>query len=555
MKMRCNRLIGLAICMLPVLFATAYPTGNLHHGTPRIVTSTWNGTTWSAGTPNSTIDALIASSTAPAAFTCLTLTVNSGVALTINAGVTIQVQGNLTNDGNGLAGMGTIQFNKSGSTVQLLGNAISFEGIVDVLTGTTLNTNGLLTLNASTTTSYGRITGSTGTITGNVTVKKVLANTNTGFRHISLPVDAPVTSLTGFDLLTSSHSPSYQQNVFYWNAAISSGTAATGWSVAAGTDDETKAFSIYSNNSATGLFDVSSPISITGVPNQSNYTISLTYSHDPRGNLMSSTQRGWNFIPNRFPSNIDVSVLINDANFGTTYKAVHVYSEVTGQYFGINQSTLINYQASGGSLSTLTNDIIPFQGFWVKATSTSQSIQVKNSHRSTDLSTSAVFTRKSVDQLRLNVSDTLGWGDQVAVLFDEKATEQLDGTMDLYKLKSPSKKVPTLYCQEGELELCTNALPLLKNERNIQLMFESEQPGLTYTISPDFSSFNPENTVSIEDRKTGVIHNLSKGAYQFTYDDKFGKDRFVLHISRNNTAATKNAKTTEQTVVLNVNSK
>lgn len=546
MKKRCNLFIGLAIGMLSVLHTTAFTTGK----TPLVI-STWNGTTWSAGTPTSAIDAVIASNTTPGAFTCLTLTINSGFALTINSGVTVQVQGNLTNNGNGLAGVGTIQFNKSGSTVQLSGNAISFEGIVDVLTGTTLNTNNLLTLNASSTTSYGRITGSTGTITGNVTVKKVLANTNTGFRQISLPVDAPITSLTGIDLLTSSHSPSYQQNVFYWDPTIVSANAATGWTAASSTDDETKAYSIYSNNSADGgIWDVSSPISITGVPNQSNYTINLIYSYDPRGNLISSVQRGWNFIPNRFPSNIDVSVLINDANFGTTYKAVHVYNQQTGQYFGINQSSLNNYQTSGGQLSTLTNDIIPFQGFWVKATSTSQSIQVKNSHRSTDLSTSAVFTRNSTDQFRLIVSDTLGWGDQVAVLFDTNATERLDGTMDLFKLKSPNKWVPTMYCQEGDLELSANALPLLTNERTIQLMFESQRPGLTYTISPDFSSFDPETKVTLEDRKTGALHDLSKGTYRFTYDNTFDNARFVLHFNRNNTATS-----TTQSTARNIKSK
>lgn len=533
MKKRCNLLLGLAICMFPVMHVTA----NTKVKTPPPVVSTWNGTTWSSGTPNNTIDAIIASSTTPGAFTCLTLTINSGVALTINSGVTIQVQGNLTNNGNGLTGMGTIQFNKSGSTVQLSGNAISFEGIVDVLTGTTLNTNNLLTLNASSTTSYGRITGSTGTITGNVTVKKVLANTNLGFRQISLPVDAPITSLTGFDLLTSSHSPTYQRNVFYWDPTNIGASVAAGWTAASGTDDETKAYSIYSNNSAVGgIWDVASPISITGVPNQSDYTISLQYTFDPRGNLASSQQRGWNFIPNRFPSNIDVSVLIADANFGTTYKAVHVYNQQTGQYFGINQSTLINYQASGGSLSPATNDIIPFQGFWVKATSTSQSIQVKNSHRSTDLSTSAVFARKSVDQFRLNVSDTLGRGDQIAVLFDANATDQLDGAMDMYKLKSPNKWVPTLYCRQGDLELSANALPVLTNERIVQLIFESQQAGLTYTISPDFSLLNPETIVSLEDRKTGTLHDLSKGAYSFTCDNAFDNSRFILHFNNDNPA-------------------
>lgn len=128
------------------------------------------------------------------------LTINSSVSLIINTGVTVTVAGNIPNNGNGLTGMGTIQFNKNTSTLQLSGNSIGFEGIVDVAAGTTLNTNGRLTLTASTKTSYWRITGSTGVITGNVTVQKILANTNAGWRQISLPMDAPLTSIVGIDL-------------------------------------------------------------------------------------------------------------------------------------------------------------------------------------------------------------------------------------------------------------------------------------------------------------------------------------------------------------------
>ena len=499
--------------------------------------TTWNGTTWNSGAPTSAVDAIIASSTTPGAFTCANLTINTGVALTINSGVTVTVAGSITNNGNGLAGMGTIQFNNNGNTLQLSGSAISFEGVVDVVAGTTLNTNGLLTLSASSTTSYGRISGSTGTITGNVTVQKVMANTNSAWRHISLPVDAPVASLTGIDLLTSSHPSVSERNVFYWDpnngiAAPITGFYAVGWTAASNTDDETKAYTIYSNNSLGGAHDISSAISITGVPNQTTYTVSLNYTFDPASPGNASNQRGWNFIPNRFPSNIDVSVLINDANFGTTYKAVHVYDEVTGQYIGINQSTMNTYNNSGTSHSPTNHDIIPFQGFWVKATSTSQSIQIKNTHRSTDLTTSAVYTRKSPDLLRLRVSDPYGRGDQVAVLFDAQATEQLDEEMDLFKLKSPNNTVPTLYCQAGDLELCADALPLLNKARTVQLMFESQKQGSTYTFSPDFSAFNPNNKVCIEDRKTGQFHDFSEGEYQFVHDNSFEKNRFVLHFAQ-----------------------
>lgn len=498
--------------------------------------TTWNGTTWSAGAPTNAVDAVIASSVTPGAFTCANLTINSGVALTINSGVTVTVAGNITNNGNGLAGMGTIQFNKNASTVQLSGNAIGFEGIVDVVAGTTLNTNGLLTLTASTTTSYGRITGSTGVITGNVTVQKVLANTNAGWRQISLPVDAPLTSIVGIDLLNSSHPVAGQRNVFYYDPANGnpgpvSGFYAVGWTAPSNTDDETRAYTIFSDNSLAGLKDISPSISITGVPNQATYTINLIYNYDPASTGMLSQQRGWNFIPNRFASNIDVSVLINDANFGTTYKAVHVYDEINGQYVAINQSSRNTYNNTTSN-SPLTSDLMPFQGFWVKATSTSQSIQVKMTHRSTDLSTSAVYTRRSPEQLRLHVADASGRADQVAVIFDETATEALDGEMDLFKLKSPNRTVPTLYCQEGDLELSANALPALNKARKVQLIFESWKKDSTYTFTPDLSAFNQDAKVQIEDKKTGRFHDLAEGAYQFVYDDAFGKDRFVLHFTQ-----------------------
>jgi hypothetical protein len=536
LKMRCNLFMWLACCM--------------PFGVTAMVTSTWNGTSWVGGTPNNTIDAIIASSTTPGAFTCANLTINSGVALTINSGVTVTIAGNITNNGSGLAGLGTIQFNKSGSTVTLSGNVISFGGIVDVVSGTTLSTNDKLTLSATSTTSFGRISGSTGTITGNVTVNKVLANTTAGWRQISLPVDAPITSLTGLDLLTSSHPTSFQRNVFYWDPSNAGASIAAGWAVAAGTDDETKAYAIYSNNSNNGLHDITSGISITGTPNQSDYVVSLQYNFDPSGNHTASNSRGWYFIPNRFPSLLDISVLVNDANFGSTYKAVHVYNEVTGQYVAINQSTMNTYNCST-SFPIATTDIIPFQGFWVKATSTSQSITVKNIHRITDLTTATAFAKLKHELMRLNVSDSAGRGDQVVVFFDAQATEQLDGTMDLFKLKSPNNTVPTLFCQEGDLELCTDALPMLNGTRTIQLMFESQKIGSTYTFSPDFSAFNKYASVILEDRKTGVLHDLSNGPYQFVYDGSFGSDRFVLHFDQKNTEAGNPANTGTHAVAIN----
>ncbi len=62
--------------------------------------TTWNGSTWSNGTPTSATDVVIASNTAPGSFTCNALTVNSGITLNVSNGSTVTVSSSTTNNGN-----------------------------------------------------------------------------------------------------------------------------------------------------------------------------------------------------------------------------------------------------------------------------------------------------------------------------------------------------------------------------------------------------------------------------------------------------------------------
>jgi hypothetical protein len=498
---------------------------------PAATNTTWNGT-WSNGAPTASLDAIIASNAAPGNFSCKNLTINNGLALTVSAGTTTTISGDVNNSGNGFAGTGTISFTNN-STSALAGNAYSFEGVVEVAGTTVLNTNNLLTLTASSTSSYGQISG-TGTVNGNVTVQKVMANTNAGWRQFALPVDALVTALTGVDVLTSAHATATERNIYYWDPTNVGSNVAAGWTAANNTtDDEGKAYIIYSNNANVGFHELASTISITGVPNQSSYTHNLQYTYDPAGNKISATQRGWNFIPNKFPSNLDVTALINDANFGSTYKAIHVYDQVNGQYVGVNQSTMNSYNNSGTSVFGVAHDVQPFQGFWVKATSTSQSIQVKTTHRITDISATRAYMKRSLNCLIVDVADASGRGDRMSVIFDADATAYgLDGTMDIFKLKSRDVSVPTLFAVQDSLELSVNALPQLSGSRTVELAFESQKDGETYTYKPDFSSFDPFVSVLLEDKKTASLVDLRTVAYSFVHDKTYGANRFVLHFSK-----------------------
>jgi ribosomal protein L28 len=148
--------------------------------------TTWTGS-WSNGAPTSTVDAIIASSTAPASFTCKALTINSGVALT-TTGITATVNGNITNSGNGIAGTGTVVI-AANSTIS--GNALTIPsgGTLNLNSGT-LTTGGLLRVGPG-----GRITGAYANISGTVTLQQSII-AQRGFRVFANPFSTAQTIAT-----------------------------------------------------------------------------------------------------------------------------------------------------------------------------------------------------------------------------------------------------------------------------------------------------------------------------------------------------------------------
>lgn len=128
--------------------------------------NTWDGNTWSMGAPDSTTSVEIASNTAPATFSCNNLTISSGMALNTGTNNTVTIYGDLTNNGNGVTGQGTICFDADG-TAAINGDTLEHEGTIIVESGCTLNTNNLLRL-TSDASNTGSIGESNGTISGTV---------------------------------------------------------------------------------------------------------------------------------------------------------------------------------------------------------------------------------------------------------------------------------------------------------------------------------------------------------------------------------------------------
>jgi hypothetical protein len=501
---------------------------------------TWNGTTWST-TPSSGLDAIINSSTTPGAFSCKNLTINSGFTLTLSSGVTATISGDVTNSGNGTSGAGTLRF--VGTSQALNGNAFTHSGVIEVATGATLTTNSKLTIANGGSLMHGTSTpNGGGSVSGSITFEKTIGSSTYGWRMFSLPVDTLIDDFnTGLETRCSNSTPTDRRNVYYYDPTNTGvGNFAVGWTQANNTtDDENKAYSIYLDNT-TGYHSFSSTVSITGTPNDSTKTFNLQYTYDPASSGTLAPQRGWNQIPNYFPSNLSVFNLINDGNFGSTYKAIHVWDQASSQMIGLNQSSMNTYNNSSTSRFSTIRQIPPFMGFWVKATSTSQSIQLKNAHRTsrTDSLPANTYFKTSSDIFGVTVKDGDNHFDQFTVLFDEAATEGMDYDKDIYKFKSLSNEVPTLYTiikgSEGDEMLSFNALPV-KESYTMPLFIESFKDGKEYTFSPITEEYNDFYDVELVDNKTGVKTMLLTNNYKFNYDAAFKGARFTLNFNKKST--------------------
>lgn len=510
----------------PTLCVSAAPTN-----------TTWTGS-WSNGAPTSTIDAIIASSTTPGAFTCKDLTINSTFTLTLGSGVTATIHGGLINNGNGTSGVGTLKF--AGTTQALTGNAFTHSGVVEVATGSTLTTNSKLTIASGGSLMHGTSTpNGGGSVSGSITFEKAIGSTSKGWRMFALPVDALIDNFeTGINTLCSNHTPAGERNVYYWDATDVGSSTAAGFTQANNTtDDENKAYSIYLDNTGHNTWDFSSTVSISGTPNDGTKTFNLGFTHDPNSGSTASNQQGWNLIPNYFPSNLSVFNLINDANFGTGYKAVHIWNQGAGQMEAINQSGLVNYNSSTSIFATI-RQLSPFTGFWVKADNSAQSIQLKNAHRTsrTDSLPASTYFKTDFDVFRIEVKDANGFTDYFSTCFTDGATHGFDNTLDLYKFKSFSGDVPTLYTKVGDAMVSLSAMPI-ETSYTVPVFVESFKDGNQYTVRALTSEYKNYFDVELVDNKIGTKTDLLNSDYKFNFDKNFTSARLTLNFRKKSTTS------------------
>ncbi len=476
-------------------------------------TNTWNGigawtTTgnWSyKSTPGNNSDAVIASGVTTIAGTARVrnLTIRNGARLEIPAGQSLVIWGDLANNGGSITGTGSVQFAKAG-TASLTG-ALLVGGTVQVLSGTTLNTNDHLTLASGAILLHGigTVNGG-GSVVGNITTQRS-GKTGGAYNGWSAPVAGVNASVLGSTVYRYDEARPYA-NHQRWIAAATGGL------------QPGKGYFAYGAGSP----------SFTGTANNGTIALPLSYTA-----AHVAGERGFNLVGNPYPGPISYSALIR-ANPSINGAVYFWDDDNTGGSGYANSDYAVKTAAgtvSGPNTGTLADDeIASHQGFFVEANAVG-SITFTNAMRTGTANTK--FFRQQADQtqrLKLSLSGA-GKYNETLIAFLADATEGQDRWYDALKLKGNADLSVCSRNTDGDYAI--QALPLLARERTLALGVQASKAG-AYTFRVNALERVDETFgILLEDKKTGTYYDLRKQA-SIGLNLEAGSDpaRFVLHFTR-----------------------
>ncbi len=226
----------------------------------------------------------------------------------------------------------------------------------------------------------------------------------------------------------------------------------------------------------------------------------------------------FSLVPNPYPSAIDWDAAGWTKN--NLYDAIYVWSRDINNYRGYGNDQSINqgsrYIAAG-------------QAFWVRANDAAAGLSMNNDVR---LHNAIPFREGGFESNTLRIKATADGGqDETVIRLREGATNAFDSHADLHKLRG-GQEAPQLYSlSTGNEELSVYSLPFATEVVAIPLSFEMGVEGeVIFTISGT-ESFEPEATLILEDRLTGIYHSLRQTeSLVFEHDPVNATNRFYLYL-------------------------
>jgi len=477
-------LVSLKSLRLAAAFALfAFATANAQT-TACTATTTWNGTTWSNGAPNTSVNAIISGNfTSSVNISACSLTVNNSAQVTIAAGTTLTIANQISVTTNSLL---VVQSNAN--LVQVNDDAVN---------------------------------------TGNITVQR------NGSSLYKLDYTLWSSPVSGQQL--QSFSPATSSNRFYeYNYSTdASGTVSEMFSTtnAASNFETAKSYLIRMPNSNTasgynnGTVALTFAGAFTGVANNGILTKTLATQgnrYTAVGNPYASSINVQDF----FEANSDVldqssglyfwrkKYDTNAGSYATLTRDAYVYNHAGGQeQFGGEQwDELFNDSSSENWV------INPGQGFFVKAAEGVANPQLvfNNAMRRGDVHNNQFFRTAQEDQksrvwLNLTGNDAFA---QTAIVYSNTATTGLDYGRDGKLITSGAV---AFYSIIEANNLTIQARPAFHENDVVAMGYTANAAG-SYTISIHRKDgvFADGQNVYIKDNSTGSIHNLSDSNYTFS---------------------------------------
>jgi hypothetical protein len=435
-------------------------------------TTTWDGASWDNGVPNNSTDAIFTGNYSSSGnLSTKSITLNGTSIVTFNSSHTLTVENDIT-----INATASLVFENNASLLQINGSA---------------------------------------TNTGNITYKRNSAPMKySEYTYWGSPV-------TGETL--NSFSPNTRADRFHTynaNAGVNNWVNASSTSVM----NPGIGYAVRAPENFTTTAQVYNG-EFNGVPNNGNIPVNVE--------AFNPVLLNYNFLSNPYPSAIDVITLIDNTNLGTLYFWTHntaISANVfTTDDYAIRTRNAGTQAISGGAVPD--QYIAAGQGFFASAGATT-SINFTNSMRVNGNNTQFYKNNNSSTQfyyIYLNLTNSLGAFKQIAVGYDEGATNNYDfgidalastaGVIQFYSLIPPS----TLgFGIQGR------AYPWAVTDQ-IPLGINTTQAG-SYDIAIDHTAtFFDDKDIFLEDTSNGTFHNLKTGTFTFTTATGTFNNRFKLH--------------------------
>ncbi|MDF2436997.1 MAG: hemagluttinin repeat-containing protein [Bacteroidota bacterium] len=457
------------------------------------------------------------------------LTMNAGNHLNTN-NFDLSVAGNWTNAATFTASAGkTVTFN--GTAAQSVSNTFgttTFKGLtinntngVTLTSGTyildevitvsngTFNTGGrsfTMTSDATQTARIAPITG-TGAIAGNFTVERFITSRDSTWADLSSPVqnstfndwdnELPVTYYTFSPPSSYPTQWIYDETEDAFSAITSSATALT----------PGQGFEVY----MTGDFSYSNlpntTINTIGVPNQTDQDLS---------GLISFNSAGSNLVGNPFASSIRWSdVFTASSGILNTYD---VFDAASG-----------NYATFG-----LGTEIGSTQGFWVYTTTSTATLIIPESSKSTSSNSSLrSVVAEPYLSLKFSANDAgNSFYHTLKVAGNNTASDGWDSNDHPFH-KSPNPLAPSIYTKIDGRKAVINSFNSFDDNFSMPVSVSVAKQGFYKIEAAGLENVSEYSCITLEDKVLNKTIDLTKGeAYSFELNTNEASDRFILHLTK-----------------------